>query len=192
VINKLLRRFRTVFFFLCDTFFVLVSAKKMGETELVIIRVDNIGDFVLWLPSVRHLLENYPSYRSAALICNQTCVDFAKATGLFSQVIGIDLRRFVRDLGYRLRLIRQVVQLGAEIAIQPTYSRVFLTGDSLIRASHAKQRIGLQHFFVNHVDAELLEHEYQFLLSGADNYAERFKAIKEKAYVDYMRALEVL
>lgn len=56
----------------------------------------------------------------------------------------MDLRRFVRDLAYRWRLIRQVTQLGAEIAIQPTYSRVFLTGDSLSRASRAKQCIGSQ------------------------------------------------
>jgi ADP-heptose:LPS heptosyltransferase len=125
------------------------SQRHTHTTSLVIIRVDNIGDFVLWLPSAKHILENYQNYRPAVLICNQACVDFAKATGLFSQVIGIDLRRFVRDLGYRLRLIRQVAQLGAEIAIQPTYSRVFLTGDSLIRASHAKQRIGLQGDFSN-------------------------------------------
>lgn len=126
--------------------FDLVMQGRVKSYDLtsrdLIIRTDNIGDFVLWLPSAKHLLDKYSNSKSAVLICNQTCVGLAKATGLFSEVIGLDLRRFVRDLAYRRRLIRQVAQLGAQKAIQPTYSRVYLTGDSLIRASHAKVRIG--------------------------------------------------
>lgn len=135
-----LRRSRDLFLYIFDG---LARFLPLNNSRfIVVVRTDNIGDFVLWLPSARRLLENYPNYRSAVLICNQTCVEFAEATGLFSQVIGIDLRRFVQDLAYRWRFVRRVAQLGAEIAIQPTYSRVFLTGDSLIRASRAKQRIG--------------------------------------------------
>ncbi len=52
--------------------------------------------------------------------------------------------------------------------------------------------IGLKHFFVNDADYDLLNREYEFLKSGADNYSERFKAIKEKAYEDYMQAFSKL
>ena len=141
-LRKIASLFRDILFIFFDR--ISASQGRTHKISLVTIRVDNIGDFVLWFSSAKPLLDNYSESKSSILICNQACVDFAKATGLFSQVIGIDLRRFIRDLGYRLRLIRQVAQLGAEIAIQPTYSRVFLTGDSLVRASHAKQRIGSQ------------------------------------------------
>lgn len=161
-----LKKFRDLFLLIFDGF---ASVSKPARSGIfMIIRTDNIGDFVLWLPSARRLLENYPNYRSAVLICNQSCVEFAKATGLFSQVIGIDLRRFVRDLAYRWRFVRRVAQLGAEIAIQPTYSRNFLTGDSLVRASRAKQRIGS--------------------LGDLSNIRSRQKAISDRWYTQLVQA----
>lgn len=54
------------------------------------------------------------------------------------------------------------------------------------------EEIGLKHYFVNDVDSELLNKEYEFLKGGADNFSERFKVIKEKAFSDYMKALSVL
>lgn len=54
------------------------------------------------------------------------------------------------------------------------------------------EEIGLKHYFVNDVNYELLNKEYEFLKKGADNFSERFKAIKEKAFNDYMKALSIL
>lgn len=54
------------------------------------------------------------------------------------------------------------------------------------------EEIGLKHFFVNDVDYNLLTQEYEYLKNGADNFVERFKLIKEKAYHDYMEALSIL
>jgi hypothetical protein len=47
-------------------------------------------------------------------------------------------------------------------------------------------------YFVNDVDYDVLMQEYAFLSSGADNFKERFKAIKSKAFDDYQKALSVL
>ena len=38
------------------------------------------------------------------------------------------------------------------------------------------EEIGLRHYFVNDVDYDVLNKEYEFLASGADNYSERFKS----------------
>lgn len=54
------------------------------------------------------------------------------------------------------------------------------------------EEIGLKHYFVNDADYELLNKEYEFLKDGANNFSERFKVIKEKAFNDYMKALSVL
>lgn len=54
------------------------------------------------------------------------------------------------------------------------------------------EEIGLKHYFVNEADYELLNREYKFLKDGGDNFRERFKSIKEKAFDDYMKALSVL
>lgn len=52
--------------------------------------------------------------------------------------------------------------------------------------------IGLDSFFVNDMDVEKLLEQYEYLKSGANNYSDRFKTIKEKAFVDYMQALDLL
>jgi len=52
--------------------------------------------------------------------------------------------------------------------------------------------IGLESLFVNKVNSELLMQQYEYLKNGANNFIERFRVIKQKAYNDYMVALSVL
>lgn len=52
--------------------------------------------------------------------------------------------------------------------------------------------IGLKHYFVNDVDSEILNKEYEYLKQGADNFSERFKTIKNKAFADYMKAFSAI
>ncbi len=54
------------------------------------------------------------------------------------------------------------------------------------------EEIGLKHYFVNDVDYELLNKEYEFLKNGADDFKSRFKRIKEKALSDYNKAFKNL
>jgi hypothetical protein len=52
--------------------------------------------------------------------------------------------------------------------------------------------IGLKHYFVNEVDVELLDREYQYLKDGADDFKQKFKSIKQNAFKDYMKAFDSL
>ncbi len=144
VINRFARRvfalFRFLVFIVLDK--VAIIAARDQIHSLVLVRLDNIGDFILWLPSAEKLCSLYSVNEKPILVCNQTCSELALATNLFSDVIGVDLVRLGRDLKYRFRTLRRIANLGASFAIQPTYSRVFLTGDSIVRASGAKLRIG--------------------------------------------------
>lgn len=66
----------------------------------------------------------------------------------------------------------------------------FIIGNDT-RAKMAKE-IGLESQFVNDVDCSVLLEKYEYLKDGADNYSMRFKAIKEKAFNDYMEAFASL
>jgi hypothetical protein len=66
---------------------------------------------------------------------------------------------------------------------------IIIGNDSRARMA---EEIGLKNYFVNDVDYDVLMQEYAFLSSGADNFKERFKAIKSKAFNDYQKALSVL
>jgi ADP-heptose:LPS heptosyltransferase len=119
------------------------QAAPAGEGPLVIVRVDAIGDFVVWLASAEALVARHRP-RRVILIANQLVAELARATGIFDEVVPLDLRAFQRHRRYRFSMLRRVRALGAAIAIQPTYSRAFWMGDALIRATGAPERIGQQ------------------------------------------------
>lgn len=119
------------------------AAAPTGQRPLVIVRVDAIGDFVVWLASSESLVDSYRP-RRVILIANLLVADLARATGIFDEVVPLDVRAFQMHRCYRLSMLRKVRALGAAIAIQPTYSRAFWTGDALIRATGAPECIGQQ------------------------------------------------
>ncbi len=117
------------------------SATRTPSNLIVLVKVDGIGDFVLWLESARALRQHYNG-REIVLIANEIFVDLAEKIDFFDQVVEVDLNNFENDWRYRFKVIRKVFRLGAQIAIQPAYSRVFVTGDALVRATGAVERIG--------------------------------------------------
>ncbi|WP_428826920.1 glycosyltransferase family 9 protein [Azonexus sp. IMCC34842] len=122
-------------------FLARVACSQPDEETVLVVRVDNIGDFILWLGAAEHLKRHFAQKR-LTLAANQVFAELAEKCGYFEKVIPIDIQRLDHDRLYRFRTLRQVRQVHASIAIQSTYSRVFSTGDALIRASGAPQRIG--------------------------------------------------
>lgn len=57
------------------------------------------------------------------------------------------------------------------------------------RARMGKE-IGIDSLFVNDATAQELHKQFEFLSNGANDYANRFRIIKEKAFSDYMAAFE--
>lgn len=117
---------------------------------VLIIRIDAIGDFVLWLDSAKELRKLYPKGQyKITLLGNKTWTQLAESLGYFDIVLPIDRRNFLSNPFYRFRILKSIRSSGFEIAIQPTYSREFFEGDTIIRLSGAKERIGSQGDYSN-------------------------------------------
>lgn len=113
------------------------------EGKVLVVRIDGIGDFVLWLRAAAGLRSLYPRSRfHLTLLGNRSWTGLARDQAIFDDVWEADLKRFVSDLRYRFRLMRRVAEAGFSIAINPIHEREFLWGDAIIRASHAPERIG--------------------------------------------------
>lgn len=133
---------RTIF--LIDYLAACIGFKKIASNSVALIRVDAIGDFILWLPAARGLRRAFPEAH-ITLIGNATWIDLARDLPYWDEVIAINTREFAfRDLVYRWKMIRLIASKGFQIAIQPTFSRILSTGDSLVRATHAPERIGIR------------------------------------------------
>lgn len=114
------------------------SASRGG---VLVVKLDAIGDFVLWSSCAHQLRRLYPSQR-IVLLANAAWAPIAGHLPYWDDVLPVDVRRLTVDVRYRLGMIRRIRAQRFDIAMQPTFSRHFLTGDPMVRASGAPQRIG--------------------------------------------------
>jgi ADP-heptose:LPS heptosyltransferase len=135
--NKLKFYKRRLILFI-DTFAINNKKEKNG---VLLIRLDAIGDFIIWLDSAKEYRSNYPNQK-ITLLANSMWVELAKNISYWDEVIGIDVIKFKSNLIYRLDLIKQISNKGFLISIQPNFSRSLLLGDSIIRASCSDIKIG--------------------------------------------------
>ncbi len=111
-----------------------------SRPSLLLVRIDLIGDFILWLDSARAYKTLYPEYK-ITLAVNSACMELARTLPYWDEVISIDVSRLRSNELYRLAVLTKVRIARFSVALQPTYSREWV-GDMMIRATAAKQRIG--------------------------------------------------
>lgn len=137
----LMRLIRHTSFYAADTLVKTFNRLPTSEPGLLLVRLDAIGDFVLWLDSAKEFRSLYPNKR-ITLCVNSVVYDLAKALPHWDEVVRVDIKRFGRNFIYRFKLQRLLRARGFDTVIQPTFSRVFLQGDAVVRATGAKHRIG--------------------------------------------------
>jgi ADP-heptose:LPS heptosyltransferase len=115
-----------------------VGSKRSG---VALIRLDAIGDFILWIDTAKEYREFYKS-DNITLIANEEWVELALQLPYWDKIIPVSTSRLSESATYRWTTLRKIRRSGFAVAIQPTFSRVLSLGDSLIRASNAPQRIG--------------------------------------------------
>jgi ADP-heptose:LPS heptosyltransferase len=118
---------------------MLPARTKSGG--VLVVRLDAIGDFILWQRAASHLRSLYPGQR-IVLVANALWASLAKQLPYWDEVISIEVPRLQKDPAYRLRSFYKVRRQGFAIALQPTYSRAYYFGDSVVRVSGAQHRIG--------------------------------------------------
>ncbi len=107
---------------------------------VLLVRLDLIGDFVLWLDSAQTYRRLYPN-KKITLAVNSACTELARSLPHWDEVIGISVHHLRTDFVYRLRTFVQLRWRNFAIAIQPTFSREF-AGDMTLRSTAAPERIG--------------------------------------------------
>lgn len=120
---------------------VSLGLKNKNKTGILLIRMDCIGDFIIWLDSAKEYRNIYPN-KKITLIANAAWADMARGLPYWDDVWPVKLRDFQCKPFYRLAFLRKTCAANFEIAIQPTFSRIFMDGDSVMRATHATHRWG--------------------------------------------------
>src|SRR5262245_38348048 len=105
-IRKLLRFGRSITFAVLDSVVKLVVKRKKRNIA-IIVRLDAIGDFFIWMQSGAVDLTAFAKKNgnAAILLANSSWSDYAQYLGLWDQVIAINTRKFTRNPWYRLRVM---------------------------------------------------------------------------------------
>lgn len=119
------------------------SRHKGGKKQLLIVRLDTIGDFVLFLDTFKEYRKLYPADEwEITLLGNHAWADLAKNLPYADRYWFVDCKKFYQSPFYRYRLLRAVREARFDTVIEPAFSRVYAIGDAVIRASGAAVRIG--------------------------------------------------
>lgn len=143
--KSIFRYIRRWFYYRTDLLFVMFFGKReITKTKrLLIVRLDAIGDFTLWLYVSSCFRELYPDYL-ITLVCSESCAEIANEINDWDEVIALNVNRLIKNPWYRWRNLSLMNSKRYEVCIQPVCSRVFLVGDSIVRSSNARKRIGVK------------------------------------------------
>lgn len=109
--------------------------------DIALVRLDAIGDFVLWLDAAKEYRAHYPN-KKIILIANSLWSELAVEFPYWDEVWPINPGKFAKNYFYRWKWVWRISKHGFDMAIQPTFSRQILTGDTVIRATNAPSKIG--------------------------------------------------
>lgn len=121
--------------------FLYFTFNNQTKVGLVIIRLDAIGDLILWLDTAKEYRRIYQNQK-ITLIANAAWADMARELPYWDEVWPVKLVDLTWKPFYRWAFLRKARGASFTTAIQPTFSRVYMHGDSVIRATHATHRIG--------------------------------------------------
>ena len=131
----------------CILFLAALGFRKSGSgKKLLIVRVDEIGDYMLWHKFLKDIAtaDAYKNYeihfcgnQSWKALFNTFDAEWV------SKSFWMDKTRFKKEMRYRYQFLKQIYREGYEIVINPTFSRDKRNDDSIVKAAKAKESVGM-------------------------------------------------
>ena len=130
---------------LIDYLIILFLPKNKRDTGyLLLIRLDSIGDYVLFRNFIA-VLKNSEKFKNYKIIFAGNIIwkDIAEELDYeyIEKFVWIDLKKFTNPL-YRHKKLKELSSFGYEYVISPVNSRRFFYGDAIVRAVKGKKKIG--------------------------------------------------
>lgn len=139
LMRDLKNRLLTIFWIIFDSAIIESSGPEPQKT-LVILRTDAIGDYILFRNYLDSIVsdQRYLGWR-IILVLNEQVKSFAKTLDAASvdRFIWVDANRMVKDVAYRRKKFVEVRSLGATVIFNAAFSREYILGDAIVRASKA-------------------------------------------------------
>jgi ADP-heptose:LPS heptosyltransferase len=124
--------------------------EKQQRKRLLVVRVDMVGDFVLFLDAFKEYPRLFsPEAWELTLLGNCAWRELAEGLPGVARLWCLDWSRFQRRPLYRFLMLRKIKRAKFDLVIQPTFSRVYEVGDAVVRVTGAAKRLGSTGDFSN-------------------------------------------
>jgi ADP-heptose:LPS heptosyltransferase len=124
---------------------VLPREKPVYSPAVLIIRLDAIGDYLLFRPFIEQIKKSEKYKDRRIVLCgNIVWKELAEHfdAPYVDKFIWVDRKQFAKSPSYRYRKLKEITATGYESAISPAYSRDLFYADRMIKAVSAKEKIG--------------------------------------------------
>ncbi|MFL9609794.1 glycosyltransferase family 9 protein [Methylobacillus sp. Pita2] len=136
IVFLIIRAYR---FFVTVFFIPNVGVQK----KALIVRLDNIGDFVLWKNSAEVLLSDlHKKGYCVSLIANSSWASYADKILPFDEVIAYDFGSIIKTKFFGFALVKKLVLDDFDLVINPVFSRNIYISDPVVLATNAREKIG--------------------------------------------------
>ena len=122
-----------------------MPTKEVKPNTLLLIRLDAIGDYVMFHNFIQELKESQ-KYKDYKITLLGNCVWKGLAEELDSDYIDsfiwLDRKRFNIDFIYRYKKLTEITSQGYKMILSPVFSREFFYADAIVKLVKAKEKIG--------------------------------------------------
>lgn len=125
---------------IAHTVIYFIPFKANKHYDVVIVRSDAIGDFIIWLSTMNSYKKRFKG-KSVLLICPSINKSIAIDTGCFSEVITFDRDKIVNNIRYHISYMKMLKTLSADLVLNPAWGHQF-SADYICAMIKSPQKIG--------------------------------------------------
>ena len=157
--------FFCVFFFRLTNKFIFLGNKAPSEhlNDAVYIKLDALGDFVLWLSSLPEKNIDNLSIKTT-LIIDEKWAPLANALNIVDELVLVNTQAFNKFSFYRFSKLRELSNIRCHIAFQCVYSRRSIMCDSVMLMLSAEQKVTFPRDYKNNrvtkIEGNILDRIY--------------------------------
>lgn len=191
ILRKILRVLKACLFIFIETKWLKNDLdNQCREKSILLIRVDLIGDAVIWFDSAKEYKRKFLDSK-ITLICNESWAELAKLTGYFDEIITLNTNLFLNNFNYRYNFLRKLKGKNFDRVFNTSYSREFLLDDSIARVAPSGKKYAFQGdlFKTNKLQKYISNFWYNYVLESNNEIKHELERnadyIKEFVYTDF-------
>lgn len=142
--QSIVYRTGVLFIKICELLYPLCSSLwEKTRYDLIIVRCDRIGDFIISIEALRFLVQQFNGGKKL-FICNSLVAEIAKKSLLFDNVLvidNIDVSSFYEKPTSYLNLVRRLISIEADYLVNPMWSRLD-PSDLIVKYISARNKYG--------------------------------------------------